>query len=119
MQLRGFPALRAGLTTRPNGRAYRAPLNSGVRSEMTHFVLTRKGYEQLKASFGNFPFAFWVNDGVLSVSELAELRAAGFSVTNFTTVIDPNCSTEVASAVVTIQQHHPNQSIWVEHALGF
>ena len=77
---------------------------------MTHFVLTRKCYEQLKASFGNFPFAFWVNDGVLSASELAELRAAGFSVTNFTTVIDPNCSTEVASAVVTIQQHHPNQS---------
>ena len=31
MQLRGFAALRAGLTTRPNGRAYRAPLNSGVR----------------------------------------------------------------------------------------
>jgi hypothetical protein len=86
---------------------------------MTHFVLTRKGYEQLKASFGNFPFAFWVNDGVLSASELAELRAAGVSVTNFTTAIDPNCSTEVASAVVTIQQHHPNQSIWVEHALGF
>lgn len=86
---------------------------------MIHFVLTRQGYDQLKASFGTFPFAIWVNDGVLFDGELVELRAQGISVTNFTIAIDLSDPLDVAGAIDTIQQHHPNQSIWVEHGLGF
>lgn len=86
---------------------------------MTHFVLTRKGYDQLNADFDPFPFTIWVNDGVLSDDELAELRAKGVSVTNFTRAIDPSDPLDVAGAIDTIQQHHPNQSIWVEHCVDF
>lgn len=36
-----------------------------------------------------------------------------------TEAVDPNDPADIANAIDTIQQNHPNQSIWVEHCLGF
>lgn len=78
---------------------------------MIHLVLTRQGYDQLKAGLGTFTFEIWVNDGVLSDGELTELRAKGVSVTNFTAAIDPADPLDVARAIDTIRQHHPDPPV--------
>ena len=83
---------------------------------MVYFVLTRAGYDELNAQRGATPSPLWVNDGVLSASELLELRKAGVKVTNFTRVIDPHNVTEIQEAIFTVQDHHSGQRVWVEYA---
>ena len=50
---------------------------------MVYLTLTRAGYDELIAQRVSMPSALWVNDEVLSASELSELREAGVKVTNF------------------------------------
>lgn len=82
---------------------------------MTHFALTRKGFDQLVATLGRVPSPIWVNCGVLSAEELASIRSLGVEVTNFTSEIDRANTGEFEDAVDTILQHHPDQVLWVEH----
>jgi hypothetical protein len=82
---------------------------------MPHFALTRLGYDQLiKACGGSPPSPLWVNAGVLSLSELAALRAQGLDVTEFSRSI-PFQGQGLHDAINTIGEHHPGSSIWVEH----
>jgi len=83
---------------------------------MVYFALTRAGYDELNAHLGTAPSPLWVNDGVLSASELLELREAGVKVTNFTRFIDPHSMTEIQEAIFTVQDHHSGQRVWVEYA---
>ena len=83
---------------------------------MVYFVLTRAGYDELIAQRGSTPSPLWINDGVLSASELLELREAGVEVTNFTRFIDPQNVNEIEEAIFTVQDHHSGQRIWVEYA---
>ena len=81
---------------------------------MIYFALSRHGYEQFAST--SDPFAYlWVSGGVLSEPELADLRAKGVSVTNFSDSIDPNDQVALSEAIDTIKQHHPGQAVWVEH----
>lgn len=83
---------------------------------MVYFVLTRSGYDELIAQRGFTPSPLWVNEGVLSATELLRLHEAGVKVTNFTRFIDPHNMTEIEEAVFTVQDHHSNQRVWVEYA---
>jgi len=83
---------------------------------MVFLALTRNGLEQLIKELGRTPSPLWVNDGVLTAEELKELRDSGIDLTNFTYRIAPDSQSAVASAVDTIAEHHPDESIWVEHA---
>ena len=83
---------------------------------MVYFVLTRAGYDELNAQQGSILSLLWVNDGVLSASELLALRKAGVKVTNFTRVIDPHNVSEIQEAVLTVQEHQSGQRVWVEYA---
>jgi hypothetical protein len=84
---------------------------------MVFLALTRSGLEQLVGVIGHTPSPLWVNHGVLTAEELKELREQGIDLTNFTNRIALEDQTAVASAVDTIAEHHPDQSIWVEYAL--
>ncbi|KXK48023.1 hypothetical protein SAMN05216318_1413 [Nitrosomonas eutropha] len=84
---------------------------------MTHFILTRNGYESLISVFGKVPSPLWVNSGVLSESELAQLRSQGIDVTSFTNPIVRSNESEFEDALHTIHEHHPGLPIWVEHGL--
>jgi hypothetical protein len=85
---------------------------------MIYFVLTREGYEELVSRMGRAPSPLWVNYGVLSEAELAQLRDAGSNVTNFTSRVSPNVVSEIQDALSTIQEHHPKHRIWVEYVSG-
>jgi hypothetical protein len=81
---------------------------------MPHFVLTRKGYDDLVAHLGKAPSPLWVNLGVLSPAELSALRTSGVEVTDFTDDVTLG-GPELLDAVAAIHEHHPGSSVWVEH----
>ena len=82
---------------------------------MVFFALTRTGYEEFVRLLGvNQNFALWVNKDVLNDVELAHVRAASLSVTNFMRNIDIADRASVDDALDTIREHHSHESIWVE-----
>jgi hypothetical protein len=81
---------------------------------MIFFALTRSGYDELVRSFGRAPSPLWVNSGILSESDAADIRASGAELTEFTSQVAVN-SASIETALDTIKQHHPSCSIWVEH----
>ncbi|SDR54834.1 hypothetical protein SAMN05443245_7519 [Paraburkholderia fungorum] len=58
----------------------------------------------------------WVDAGVLTEEEIAVLRATGALVTNFTGHVRAGDAKELACAVAAIQEHHPDEPIWIEAA---
>lgn len=65
---------------------------------------------------GNSPV--WVNAGVLTDTEIADLRKTGINLTNFSYYIDPTKIHDIGGAISTIQEHHPGERIWVEVQTG-
>ena len=80
---------------------------------MVFLAITRKGFESYR-SFSHGTCALWVGAGVLSDSELIELRGTGVSVSNFNYTIDPGEAKVLASAIETIKEHHPGMVVWAE-----
>lgn len=81
---------------------------------MVFLVCSRQGYDQLLGLLGRSPSPLWIGDGILNPGELQKLRASGIDITNFRHPIDPSKYDDISSAVETINEHHPGQSIWVE-----
>jgi hypothetical protein len=92
----------------------RTRVSSNVRRHLVFLALTRAGLDELRTQFGRLPSPLWVNEGLLSSVELAELRKGGASVTNFTYHIAPGDSTAIEGALTMISRHHSGQRIWVE-----
>jgi hypothetical protein len=81
---------------------------------LVFLALTRAGLDELSEHFGHLPSPLWVNDGLLSDQELAELRAKGADVTNFSYRIEQGDTTAIEDAIAVISEHHAGQRIWVE-----
>jgi len=76
---------------------------------MVFLILTRKGFDDILERVDTRRDAVWVHAGVLSQQEIADLRSAGWDLTDF---IKP--SSDLISDTETIREHHPAQVIWVE-----
>ena len=85
---------------------------------MIHFATSRKSYDQLAASSAWPPSALWVAHGVLSSPELADLRASGLAVTDFTNPFDSSDQMQIADALVIIREHHPGQIVCVDGSVA-
>jgi hypothetical protein len=85
---------------------------------MATLVLTRAGFDDILQTLGRVPPQLWVNAGVLSELELANHRAAGYDITNFTAFVDLSSPSEVEHAIQVVREHHPLQRIWVEYPPG-
>lgn len=81
---------------------------------MVFLVCSRGGYDQLLDLLGKSPSPLWIGDGVLDPGEIQELRDTGVNVTNFARPVDPTKHEDIVSAVDTIKEHHPGQTVWVE-----
>ena len=80
---------------------------------MVFMVLTRSGFDDVFPRLIKDRDAIWVNAGVLSESEVAELREAGWNLTKWT-----NRLTDLTAQIDTVQLHHPGQVVWTEAAGG-
>ncbi|MGZ5580650.1 MAG: hypothetical protein ACXWGW_16370 [Methylobacter sp.] len=82
---------------------------------MVFFVLSREGLESCLSIGANISASLWIPAGILSQSELDELRSSELSITNFNYEIGLDASEVIDAAVQTIKEHHPNEVIWVQH----
>lgn len=79
---------------------------------MVFFVMTRRAFESYMR-LADTEAALWVSAGVLSMQELASLRAKGMSITDFHHAVAPDDPAAVQDALDTIQEHHPGQVVWI------
>jgi hypothetical protein len=82
---------------------------------MVFLVLTRAGFDEITSCTGGVPSPLWVNKGVLSPDELADLRAKGSDISSFSNHIAPTDTNGIVGVLGIIAEHHPGQRIWVEH----
>lgn len=79
---------------------------------MVFLATSRRGYEAYLALDSSAPL--WVSAGILSLHELRDLRVRGYSVTDFSYVVNPNDPEVMMDASSTIREHHPDEPLWVE-----
>ena len=84
---------------------------------MVFFALTRSGYEDIEGLLVQPSAVLWVNEGVLTESEYEAIWRAGVSISKFSSRVALERA-EIEDALATIQEHHPNTSIWVESIGG-
>jgi phosphatidate phosphatase APP1 len=82
---------------------------------MVFLILTRAGLEELKSNLGRIPSPLWINQGVLSDGEVAQLQAPGEHVTHFVGPVDPANSSAVEGAIEAIRTQYPGSRVWAEH----
>jgi hypothetical protein len=82
-------------------------------------ILTQSGFNESKDIIVRGDAAAWINGNILSKDELQILRKKGVEITKFSYVIDPKDQEVIEGALVTIKEHHPGETIWVEKALNF
>jgi hypothetical protein len=81
---------------------------------MVFMILTRSGFDEVLPRLIRERDALWVNAGVLSEPEVARLRGAGWSLTNWT-----NSLNDLTPEIDMVRLHHPEQTIWAEAAAGY
>lgn len=79
---------------------------------MSYLILSRQGLADLQAA-GPIRDALWINPGLLSDSELAQLRSEGVTVDVLPRPVDPASATQRDAAVRGLAG---NGTLWVEHA---
>lgn len=79
---------------------------------MVFLATSRRGYEAYISL--NSGGALWVSAGILSPHELSDLRARGYSVTNFSYAIGQDDRDTMLDALSTIREHHPEETLWIE-----
>ncbi len=80
---------------------------------MIYIVLTANGLENILSAL-NKPGELWLVPGVTDDNFIAKLRASGWGVTIWTHTIDFSNKDELETALTTVREHHPEQSIWLE-----
>lgn len=78
------------------------------------FALTKHGLAEMLDLARGSNSAIWLNDGLLDATNLGQLRAEGFDLTNFVYWIDPADEVAVQDAVEAIREHHPDQVLYIE-----
>lgn len=82
--------------------------------KLVFLALTKNCMPELLPLIRSAKMPIWVDKGVASESELRGLRDEGIEMTAFNRQIDPQNEISLVSAIDTVQQHHPNQTVWVE-----
>ncbi len=78
---------------------------------MRFLILSRRGYDDLKAAgFGTG--AMWINPGVLSGEEIAQLRHSGLALEVLVQRIDPDSAAQREAVALRFAGDGP---LWVEH----
>lgn len=62
--------------------------------------------------------AVWVGSDSLTAGEFQTLVAEGVNVTRFSQPLAGATPDEVANAIAIIAEHHPGETVWVQHVAG-
>lgn len=78
---------------------------------MVFMILTRSGFDEIFPRLFKDHDAIWVNASVLFEDEIAQLREAGWNLTQWT-----NPLKDLTQEIDTVQLHHLDQIVWTETA---
>lgn len=80
---------------------------------MVFLVLSRHGADSF---FRDVPAgtALWLGANVLSAEDLAALNKSDTDISVFNHEISPSDHDAIDAAVLTIKEHHPGLTVWVE-----
>lgn len=81
---------------------------------MVFLVTSRAGYRSYSSEFGVLGSPLWLTSGVISKEELTGLRASGVNVSEFNYEIGEGEWDAIESAVATVKEHHPGETVWVQ-----
>lgn len=79
---------------------------------MVYLVITREGLQQLLPTLTDETTAVWCSADALTPAEFE--RLARGNITRFDYSIAGADNATVASAVQTIEEHHPGERVWIE-----
>jgi len=82
---------------------------------MIYLIFTQQGFEEAKNIILEDKATLWVNDGILSNENLAELTTTGISVHTLNDKIDPSDEKSVLLALKHVEQNSPKTEIFVEY----
>jgi hypothetical protein len=80
---------------------------------MVYVIHTAKGLNDLLNEAAN-PSELWLNGEVAISDHVSQLRATGWNVTIWTHRFEPTDQKQLANALTTVREHHPNKTIWLE-----
>jgi len=63
-----------------------------------------------------FQCSVWVASNALNPEEFQHLVRDGIKVTRFADSLNHASSEALAYAVATVEEHHPNETIWIQHS---
>lgn len=81
---------------------------------MVFFALTRRGLENY-LQLQRLDYPLWLTADVADNSMKAHLRSLGVAASTFAYTIEPADHDSLESALDTIREHHPAQTVWVSH----
>jgi hypothetical protein len=94
-------------------------LMGDVRTAMVYLALEPAAAREAIGITGTSAFSVWVGSDALTSDEFQRLIAEGVKVTRFSYPLSGASSEVVASALSTVEEHHPNEIIWVQHTARF
>ena len=59
----------------------------------------------------------WLGADAIGDDECKTFREAGIKISRFSYSLADATSEEIASCLETIEEHHPGESIWIQHRL--
>ena len=82
---------------------------------MIYLIFTPEGFAEAKSLVLEDKATLWVNDGVLSDKDSAELTTAGITIHILDIKINPSYEKSVLSALKHVEQNSPKTEIFVEY----
>ncbi len=81
---------------------------------MVIVILTRAGFVDVRERLIALRCPVWTNGGVLSATEVKELRDEGIDLSVFSGKFDPANNESLEAMLDTVELHHPEDCLWVE-----
>lgn len=84
---------------------------------MVYFSITREGFFEVLDVAKTSGAAVWCGADAISQEEFERIK--GGNVTRFVYPLADASEDVIADALSTIEEHHPGERIWIEHANRF
>jgi len=90
-----------------------------VGVEMVYLALEPEAAREAIALVRKSECSVWVGSDALTGEEFQRLVAEGVKVTRFSYPLSGASPETVESAISVIEEHHPGETVWVQHAARF
>jgi len=81
---------------------------------MVYLAITSQGLQHALRSVEKYAAPIWCGSDAISEADFEKLECT--SLTRFSYPLGGESQEVLAGAVETIQEHHPGESVWIEHA---